>query len=104
MSESLRRFSNGRWEVCYDDGTTWLPEALVVDPGQYVRDYYGVPARVGVRIKFEDRVGPIVGFQDHYLRVDLGDAEPAILHPTWHVEYVTETPVVLPVAVERGQG
>lgn len=54
----------------------------------YVREYYKVPAKRGMRIKFEGKPGVIVGFRDQYLRVRLdGEKHPVTCHPTWEIEY-----------------
>lgn len=60
----------------------------------YIREHYQVPARVGVRIRFdypEGKIqwGKIVGSSDAYLLVDFGDRRgPKVLHPTWKVTYL----------------
>ena len=60
-----------------------------LDGGEYIRGYYGVPARVCMRILFEDKPGVIVGFDDHYLLATLdGSREWSVLHPTWRVQYL----------------
>lgn len=57
----------------------------------YVREYYKVPAKRGMRIKFEGQPGVIVGFRDQYLRVRLDDEKRIITcHPTWEIEYPKE--------------
>ncbi len=62
----------------------------------YIRKYYGVPAKRGGRIKFTGwsgeraKHGTIIGSKDARLRVRFDD-EPkriALLHPTWEVEYL----------------
>lgn len=66
----------------------------------YIRQYYGVPAKRGARVRFtwptwvrrhgaEGSVGTIVAAKNQYLRVRF-DADPTrifTLHPTWEVEY-----------------
>lgn len=59
----------------------------------YIRSYYGVPAVIGAAVRFTDngitQTGPITGAREQYLLVDFGGKRPAILHPTWHVEYLS---------------
>lgn len=55
----------------------------------YIRRYYGVPAKRGARITFEGKPGVITGSRGQYLIVRLdGDRKADIYHPTWHIEYV----------------
>ena len=61
---------------------------------KYIRDYYGVPARRGTRVRFtgSDR-GPIVGTiassQGSALQVMFdGDKRTSLVHPTWELEYL----------------
>ena len=55
---------------------------------KYVRDYYGVPAKRGMRIVVDGIPGTIVGFDDARLRVRLqGVKGIQSAHPTWRVEY-----------------
>jgi len=55
---------------------------------EYVRSYYGVPAKRGMRIVIDGRPATIVGFKNQYLRIRRdGEKRTAIAHPTWRVEY-----------------
>jgi len=56
---------------------------------EYIRKYYGVPAKRGGRIKFKGKPGTIVGSDRSYLRIRF-DGEKAIYtyHPTWEIEYL----------------
>jgi len=55
---------------------------------EYVRSYYGVPAKRGMRITIDGRPATIVGFKDQYLRIRRdGEKRTVIAHPTWRVEY-----------------
>lgn len=55
---------------------------------QYVRDYYRVPAKRGMRIKACGKPGTIVGFDGQYLRVRLdGQKRVSTWHPTWEIDY-----------------
>ena len=64
----------------------------------YIRRYYGVPARRGVRVTWwgcmtERKLhGTIVGARGQYLRIRFDDeARARTLHPTWLLAY-HETP------------
>lgn len=64
------------------------------DPA-YIRRKYGVPAKVGGRVRvYSGEEGTIVGHapgQEHYLYVAIDGREiatPSILHPTWKVVYL----------------
>lgn len=57
---------------------------------EYVRRYYGVPAKHGGRVVVDGFPATITGFRDHYLLVRL-DHEPhrlQLAHATWHVQYL----------------
>lgn len=61
---------------------------------QRIREYYGVPAKRGMRIVMDGRHGVITGttYGPMYLRVRFDD-EPKFtqpIHPTWEVEYPKE--------------
>jgi hypothetical protein len=63
---------------------------------QYVRDYYGVPAKRGGRVRYmgegEPRFGTITS-ADYRLRIRLdGEKRTRIFHPTWELEYLTQEP------------
>lgn len=67
------------------------------DDGQYIRDYYGVPARLGSRVTYsggqQPQAGTITGFDGAYLRIQLdGEQEVCNYHPTWKIEYAAVTP------------
>lgn len=59
---------------------------------EYVRRYYGVPAKRGGRIRFlynGEREGTITSFDGQYLRVRFdGETRSERLHPTWKVDYL----------------
>lgn len=53
-----------------------------------IRSHYDVPARVGVRIRFQGKPGTIEGAQNSYLRIRLdGERHTVLCHPTWEMEY-----------------
>ena len=57
----------------------------------YVREYYGVDACIGRRIKFKDREGTIAEDRGHYIGVNFDDEKAGVVlnvHPTDHVEYL----------------
>ena len=56
---------------------------------QYIRDYYGVPAKRGGRVRYMgDKTGKITGTKGPHLRIRL-DGEKVIhsYHPRWNIEY-----------------
>ena len=67
------------------------------DRGEYVRNYYKVPAHKDGRIRYTGdpegpRFGTIVGFDGQYVMARLdGDRHTSKLHPTWKVEYLQGT-------------
>lgn len=57
----------------------------------YIRNYYGVPAYVGVRVRVRGREGVIVQAKhsQHYVHIRFdGDRKSDIYHPTDGVEYL----------------
>lgn len=64
--------------------------------GDYIRNHYSVPARVGQRVRYGatyldggPREGTIAGFDGQYLLVRLdGDDHSGRFHPTWEIEYL----------------
>jgi hypothetical protein len=68
----------------------------VSDNGDYVRSYYGVPARIGGRVIAVGCPGRITGFSGWYLWVTLDDRDTgAPYHPTWRVDYLDDDGAVL---------
>jgi len=58
---------------------------------EYIRKYYGVPAKVGGRIlfKYNQKEGVIKGSSNANLMVLFdGEKTPKPLHPTWEVKYL----------------
>ena len=55
---------------------------------QYVRDYYGVPAKRGGRVRFEGQHEATILSATHHLHVRFDDGCEGWLHPTWEVEYL----------------
>lgn len=54
----------------------------------YVRRYYGVPAKRGMRVSIEGRLGTIVSFLGQYLGVRFdGEKHASKCHATWEVVY-----------------
>jgi hypothetical protein len=74
----------------------------IEDALAYIRRTYGVPARIGVRVRYtgdpsvRPMDGTIAGAKGQYLLVDMDPYWPVegasptlfILHPTWDVEYL----------------
>lgn len=59
----------------------------------YICKAYGVPAKIGGRIKFGGKPGMITEARGAYLTVRLdGQNYDSIVHPTWEMEYLTEAP------------
>ena len=67
----------------------------------YIRNYYRVPAKRGVNVRFTNSngarfVGEIIGASGAHLKVSVTDKnnpdysfkERLILHPTWNLEYL----------------
>ena len=55
----------------------------------YIRRYYGVPAKRFGRVKFQGKPGTITGSDGAYLRVRLdGQKRVGKYHPTWEIEYL----------------
>jgi hypothetical protein len=55
----------------------------------YVRKYYGVPARRGGRVLVYGKPGRITSGAGHYIRIRLdGEKRSGYYHPTDHVEYL----------------
>jgi len=65
-----------------------------IDNGDYVREYYQVPAYKGQDITWRGRRARILGFDLAYLHIELIDIDPlaeggneTVVHPTWEVDY-----------------
>lgn len=57
----------------------------------YVRSYYGVPAKRGMRVEVDGKPGRITGGDGQYLRVRFdGDKRSVRCHPLWRVHYFIE--------------
>lgn len=58
---------------------------------EYIRDTYGVPARLGGRVKYKGKPGTILGTRRQYLLIQLdGEEAKKPYHPTWEMEYLDE--------------
>lgn len=58
---------------------------------EYIRNAYGVPARVGRRVEFDGRRGVIKGACGGRLVVLLdGDETTGTYHPIWHMIYLKD--------------
>lgn len=59
---------------------------------EYIRNYYGVPAKIGARIKYGDKEGTITGFSGAHIEIELdGEGESRPYHPTWNIKYLEES-------------
>lgn len=68
---------------------------------QWIRDYYGVPAKRGMVVKYSpcegskdrSRTGVITGARGPHLLIRMdGDMRSSAYHPTWQIEYPTPHP------------
>jgi hypothetical protein len=62
---------------------------------QYIRDYYGVPAKRGGRVIYTGGrfplTGTIVGSRNAHLRIRLdGEKRISDFHPTWELKYIDQ--------------
>lgn len=60
---------------------------------QYIRDTYGVPAKLGSRVEYTGTGAPIqgtiTGTRNAHIRVRMdGDIVSASYHPTWNMRYL----------------
>lgn len=56
---------------------------------EYIRKAYAVPAKIQGRIKYEGKLGTIVGESHGRLRIKLdGERVTGNYHPTYHIEYL----------------
>lgn len=59
----------------------------------YVRRYYKVPAKRGMRVTVDGKPGVITSFPGAYIAVRFdGTAHPKPCHPTWRVNYAPDQP------------
>ena len=66
----------------------------------YIRDYYRVPAKRGMRVVADGKPGRITGSDDASLRILIdGDKRSTRWHPTWNMRYPTDA--VVPPARPR---
>jgi hypothetical protein len=55
---------------------------------EYVRRFYGVPAKRGQRVTVEGRPGIVASFPGQYIGVRFdGEKSTTRCHPTWEVDY-----------------
>jgi hypothetical protein len=61
---------------------------------EWIREYYGVPAKRGARVKYtgvagKPQLGSITSASGGHINVRIdGDALPRPFHPTWEIEYL----------------
>jgi len=62
-----------------------------MEPMEYIQQFYGVPAKVGGKITYKNRIhdGTIKGAENGYLLIDFGnnDWRNEYYHPTWGIKY-----------------
>lgn len=56
----------------------------------YIRAYYGVPAKRGMRVRVNGQTGKILSARYGQLKVRFDIGNVAYCHPTWRIEYLTE--------------
>lgn len=57
----------------------------------YVRWKYGVPAKRGMRVRADGKLGTITNGDGQYIRVRIdGEKQSGSWHPTWNMEYEPE--------------
>jgi len=61
----------------------------------YIRNYYGVPAQRGGRVRYtggrHPQLGTITGSEGQYLTIQLdGQRHSMPYHPTWEIEYLPQ--------------
>lgn len=62
-----------------------------VDPLEYVRSYYGVPAYKGVRVEYAGKQGVVTGGVNAYVKILLdGEKFAKPYHPTDGITYLVE--------------
>jgi hypothetical protein len=59
---------------------------------KYIRDTYKVPAKRGMRVRFQGELGTIISAPQAHLHVRIdGKKRIRICHPTWNIEYIPPT-------------
>ena len=58
---------------------------------EYIRKYYQVPVKRGMKVIADGELGNITSARGAYLRIRLeGEKRPSIYHPTWEIQYITK--------------
>lgn len=55
---------------------------------EYIRTYYGVPAKRGGRVLFNGKPAVIIGTRNAYLQLKDEQGNLFIAHPTWEMIYL----------------
>jgi hypothetical protein len=56
---------------------------------EYIRKYYGVPAKRGMKVIADGDLVEITGAKGAYLRIRLnGEKNSRTYHPTWEIQYL----------------
>lgn len=83
-----------------------------IDNGDYVREYYQVPAYKGQRVRWRGQDATIVRFDLAYLVLELDGHDPladdgpeqVTVHPTWEVDYPVPGEEQQPSAPSQREG
>lgn len=65
---------------------------------EYVRSYYKVPAKRGMRVHVDNKPGMITGYRGQYILVRFDDPHVKGVwpcHPTWMITYFTPSGPVM---------
>ncbi|MCT4625842.1 hypothetical protein [Halodesulfovibrio sp.] len=66
----------------------------------YVREHYGVPAQIGMRVIVDGKPGIISEDHGNYIGVNFDEDKPGVVlscHPTWRVEYTIKSGKIRPL-------
>jgi ribosomal protein L21E len=59
------------------------------DSLEYIRKYFGVPAKMGTRVKYEGKTGRITGATGEYIKIKMdGEKKSYCYHASWKIEYM----------------
>ena len=58
---------------------------------EYIRKYYQVPVKRGMKVIANGKSGEITSARGAYLKIRIeGEKKPIIYHPTWEIQYITD--------------
>jgi len=56
---------------------------------EYIRKYFGVPAKMGMIVKYDGKTGHITGATGEYLKIKMdGERKSFCYHASWKIEYL----------------